>query len=73
MSKQKPASEDLELRKQTLKDLPVDGSDVQGGGGPMALRPGTDRMTIGTSGPSVIAPGTQVQTGGTSVIAPGGH
>lgn len=67
MSKQKAPKDALELNKQTLKDLPVDGSSVAGGAGTVGLKPGQDRMTIGTSGTSVIMPVTP----GTGVIAPG--
>lgn len=63
---------ELELNKETLQDLEVDGSQVKGGGGgyvivagPAPVNPGTIRMTIGTSGTSVISSGT-------SVIAPSG-
>ena len=68
MSKQNAQKDKLELNKQTLKDLPVDGSDVAGGAGIIAVKPGQERMT----GTSVIAP-TIAQTGGTSVIMPNGH
>ena len=57
---------ELELNKETLQDLEVDGSQVKGGGvslagevpvaGPVPVHPGTIRMTIGTSGTSVIVP-----------------
>jgi hypothetical protein len=59
---------ELELNKETLQDLGVDAQDaaqVKGGFGEV-------RMTLGTSGPSVIQPGTAVQTG-TSVIQPVNH
>jgi len=56
---------ELELNKETLQDLEVDGSQVKGGGlavvtgacvaGPVPVAPGTIRMTIG-SGTSVINP-----------------
>lgn len=58
---------ELELNKETLQDLEVDGSQVKGGGlgaavftticvaGPAPEHPGTIRMTIG-SGTSVINP-----------------
>ena len=52
---------ELELNKETLQDMEVDGSQVKGGAGvyvpvagPGHVAPGTDRMTIGTSGTSVI-------------------
>ncbi|MEP6732876.1 MAG: hypothetical protein ABJE10_19695 [bacterium] len=51
---------ELELNKETLQDLEVDGSQVKGGAGYVAVagpapqNPGTIRMTIGTSGTSVI-------------------
>jgi hypothetical protein len=54
---------ELELNKETLQDLGIDGFDaaqVRGGAGEV-------RMT--QSGTSVIQP-TQGQTGGTSVIQP---
>jgi hypothetical protein len=54
---------ELELNKETLQDLGVeaiDAAQVKGGYGEV-------RMTIGSSGTSVIQPGTQVQTG-TSII-----
>ncbi|HEY4307480.1 MAG TPA: hypothetical protein VGM82_23605 [Gemmatimonadaceae bacterium] len=58
---------ELELNKETLQDLEVDGNQVKGGGGgyaiigpivagPVWTPPGTIRMTIGTSGTSVILP-----------------
>ncbi|MEO8337433.1 MAG: hypothetical protein ABI664_20820 [bacterium] len=54
---------ELELNKETLQDLEVDGSQVKGGAGgyiavagPAPVHPGTIRMTIGTSGTSVINP-----------------
>ena len=54
---------ELELNKETLQDLEVDGSQVKGGAnvpvvvaGPAPQHPGTIRMTIGTSGTSVINP-----------------
>ncbi|HEY4307479.1 MAG TPA: hypothetical protein VGM82_23600 [Gemmatimonadaceae bacterium] len=59
---------ELELNKETLQDLEVDGRQVKGGNGNYALvggpivagpvwtPPGTIRMTIGTSGTSVILP-----------------
>ena len=50
---------ELELNKETLQDLEVDGSQVKGGAGYVAgtpyVAPGTIRMTIG-SGTSVINP-----------------
>ena len=50
---------ELELNKETLQDLEVDGSQVKGGAGyvagPVYVPPGTIRMTIG-SGTSVINP-----------------
>ena len=50
---------ELELNKETLQDLEVDGSQVKGGAayvaGPSYVAPGTIRMTIG-SGTSVINP-----------------
>ncbi len=51
---------ELELNKETLQDLEVDGSQVKGGAagyapvaGPGHVAPGTTRMTIGTSGTSI--------------------
>ncbi len=50
---------ELELNKETLQDLEVDGSQVKGGGaayavaGPAPVNPGAIRI----SGPSVILPG----------------
>jgi len=56
---------ELELNKETLQDLEVDGNQVKGGGlavvtyacvaGPVRVDPGTIRMTV-TSGTSVINP-----------------
>ena len=50
---------ELELNKETLQDLEVDGSQVKGGGGvyvagPAVVAPGTIRMTV-SSGTSVIS------------------
>lgn len=65
MSKQKAQQDKLDLNKQTLKDLPVDGSDVAGG--IIAVKPGQERMT----GTSVIAPTANAV--GTSIVLPNGH
>ncbi len=54
---------ELELNKETLQDLEVEGSQVKGGGGgyvvvagPAHVNPGTIRMTTVSSGTSVINP-----------------
>ncbi|MEP6731104.1 MAG: hypothetical protein ABJE10_10725 [bacterium] len=57
---------ELELNKETLQDLEVDGSQVKGGAGAYAYVP--------VAGPAHVAPGTIRMTGasGTSVIVPSG-